>query len=544
MPLKSSVLLPILFVLASAASAQKLKKSERAIIANLRTDIGYLAADKLEGRRTGSAGEKMAAAYVASQFKESGLIPKGDDGGYVQSFVIDEGRMILPETRLMLNDNIIDTSKFFPLTFSADGSFGGMVAPAIHESNAPWFFDIKDLVGENEGNPHFDLAGALKKQVAQMKEKGATAVIFYTSGNADPELGFDGKSKQDRVGIPVIYIRKSANLVKSKDDFLNIDANIKTGEKTRTGHNVAGFIDNGAPATIVIGAHLDHLGYGQDHNSLWAGKPEIHNGADDNASGTALVMQMARLLKDSKYQNNNYLLVCFSGEELGLFGSKYFADHAPVPLATINFMINCDMVGRLNPDTKAITIGGYGTSPYWSNLPAKTKTINVKFDSSGIGPSDHTSFYLKDIPVLFFFTGTHSDYHKPSDDADKINYEGELRIIQYIMDIIKDVNKAGKLSFTKTKEPDMGSSPRFTVTLGIMPDYTYSGQGLRVDGVISGKIAENAGMKAGDVIIKIGDYEVSDINGYMKALSHFKKGDKTTVTYKEGTETKTKNIEF
>lgn len=541
MPLKRSVLLPLLFLIASVATAQKLKKSERAIVANLKNDITYLADDKLEGRRTGSAGEKMAAEYVAKQFQQTGLVPKGDDGGYIQTFSIDEGRMILPETQLSLNDKIIDTSAYFPLTFSADGSFSGMVSPAIHESNAPWFYDIKDLVDNNAGNPHFDLNDALKKEVRQMKEKGATAIIFYSSGK-DPELGFEGKSKQDRLSIPVIYLRKMS--MAGKNDFVKISCTLKTGEKTRMGHNVAGFIDNGAPTTIVVGAHLDHLGYGQDHNSLWTGKPEIHNGADDNASGTALVMEMARLLKDSRYKNNNYLLVCFSGEELGLFGSKYFADHSPVPLSSINFMINCDMVGRLNPNTKTITIGGYGTSPYWSNLPSKTKSIRVKFDSSGIGPSDHTSFYLKNIPVLFFFTGTHSDYHKPTDDADKINYEGELRVIQYIMDLIRDVNKAGKLAFSKTKEPDMGNSPRFTVSLGIMPDYTYNEKGLRVDGVISGKTAEKAGMKAGDVIVKIGDYDVADINDYMKALSHFKKGDKTTVTYKEGTETKTKNIEF
>lgn len=543
---KRSVLLSLLFLVATIANAQKLKKSEKAIVTNLKTYIGYLADDKLEGRRTGTPGEKMAADYVAKHFQNAGLAPKGDNGTFVQSFTIDEGRMILPQTILSLNDKKIDTAAYFPLTFSADGSVSGMIAPAIHESNAPWFFDIKDIINDNAGNPHFDIAGALKKEVEQMKAKGATAVLLFTSGMADPEIGFNGKSKEDRLSIPVIYLRKSISpeIVKHKDDFFNISCTVKTGEKTRTGHNVAGFIDNGAANTIVIGAHLDHLGYGEDHNSLWAGKPEIHNGADDNASGTALVMEMAQLLKSSKYKNNNYLLVCFSGEELGLFGSKYFADHSPVPLSSINFMINCDMVGRLNPDTKTITIGGYGTSPYWSHLPAKTKTINVKFDSSGIGPSDHTSFYLKNIPVLFFFTGTHADYHKPSDDADKINYTGELYVIQYIMDVIKGVNKAGKLQFLKTKEPDMGNSPRFTVTLGIMPDYTYSGQGLRVDGVISGKVAEKAGMKAGDVITKIGDYKVNDINEYMKALSHFKKGDKTTVTYKEGSESKTKNIEF
>lgn len=541
-----------LFLSTAATYGQKLKKSEQIVVNDLKESIYFLADDKLEGRRAGSEGERKAAEYIIEKFKSYGIQPMGDNGSFKQAFPINEGRKILGATTLVLNGATIDTSSYFPLTFSSEGVVRGMAAPAIHESGEPWFVDLSFLLSENAKNPHFDLEEQLKKEANAYKLKGATAIAFYTSGPADPDLFFDGHSRQERLSIPVIYIRKqtAAKYLISRDDFVNLSLNIATAESSRTGYNVIGYIDNGAPNTIVIGAHYDHLGYGQDHNSLWAGAPQIHNGADDNASGTALIIEAAKALKvqshkrKSAFKDNNYLLMCFSGEELGLYGSKFFTEHPTIPLESVNFMINCDMVGRLNNDTKGITVGGYGTSPYWSALPEKTKFLNIKFDSSGIGPSDHTSFYLKNIPVLFFFTGTHPDYHKPTDDADKINYTGELRVFQYIMDVVESSNKAGKLSFTKTKEPAKTDAPRFTVTLGVMPDYTYSGTGLKIDGVIDGRVAQKAGMKAGDVITKLGDYKVSDINDYMKALSHFKKGDKTTVEYQEGAESKTVAVEF
>lgn len=544
--MKVSLLVVVFSVFTLASQGQKLKKSEKSIVNDLKTTIYFLSDDKLEGRRTGTNGEIIAGNYLAEKFKEMGLTPKGDSATFLQTFPVYDGRKILPTSFLKLNDHSLDTSLFFPLTFSADGESKGMVAPAIRENKEPWFSDISFLLSENKDNPHFDLEDALKKSAITYEAKGATSVIFYTSDKNDPVLSYDAKSKQERLKIPVIFIRKAAaaKYIATKDDFINISLAIHTKESTRYGRNVIGYLDNGAPTTIVIGAHYDHLGYGEDHNSLWTGAPQIHNGADDNASGTALVLETAKLIKNSKYKKNNYLFILFSGEELGLFGSKYFTENPTINLKSVNFMINCDMVGRLNSETKTITIGGYGTSPQWSSLPQKSKYFNIKFDSSGIGPSDHTSFYLKNIPVLFFFTGVHTDYHKPSDDADKINYTGELRIIQYILDLVKEYNNAGKLTFAKTREPNMGDSPKFTVTLGVMPDYTYSGTGLKIDGVISGRIAEKAGMKAGDIITRIGEYEVTDINNYMKALSHFKKGDKTTLEYLEGGNKKTINIEF
>ncbi|HEY0432853.1 MAG TPA: M28 family peptidase, partial [Chitinophagaceae bacterium] len=320
-------------------------------------------------------------------------------------------------------------------------------------------------------------------------------------------------------------------------------------EKKRTGHNVIGYIDNGAPKTVILGAHFDHLGYGEDGNTLGkSGEHVVYNGADDNASGTAAVIELGRLLKNSKLKQSNYLLIAFSGEELGLFGSKYFVEHPTISLDAVNYMINMDMVGRFNDSSKVLTIGGYGTSPEWSFITgtsSKKSPFVFKIDSSGAGPSDHTSFYNKGIPVLFIFTGIHSDYHKPTDDFDKINYAGEVKVVDFVYSIVEKESKDDhKLAFTKTRETQTGSSRSFSVTLGIMPDYSFSGAGVRVDGVSDGRPAQKAGLQTGDVIVKLGDYNISSLDKYMEALGKFKKGDATTVGFVRQNERKDLPIQF
>ena len=540
-------LLFFLFLIPQIVSSQKLSKSDKAIIENLRTEITFLSSDKLEGRRTGTPGEKLAYEYLSAQFEKTGLIPKGDNNNFIQAFEVNEGKAILPATHLMINEKSLEINNdFFPFDFSADGSVTDHVSPAIKEKGAPWFWDISDLLEDNESNPHFELEEAIRTKALESEKMGASALIVFNSGNKDDELKFEEKSKASQVKIPVVFILKNAakQYLADKSSNLDLEMSVAIGDKKRTGHNVVGYIDNSAARTIIIGAHYDHLGYGEDHNSLWTGKPEIHNGADDNASGTATVLELAKLLKKSKLKNDNYLFICFSGEELGLFGSKYYTENPTIKLTDVNYMINCDMVGRLNETTHAITIGGFGTSPLWGKiLPEKTKALNIKFDSSGIGPSDHTSFYLKNIPVLFFFTGTHPDYHKPTDDVEKINFTGELYVIHYIYDVINATNRSGKIPFSKTREPQMGGA-RFTVSLGIMPDYTFSGKGVRADGIIDGKIAQKAGMIAGDIITKLGDFNVTDINSYMSALSKYKKGDAAHVTTFRGKDERVFDIVF
>jgi hypothetical protein len=541
-----------LLLISTIGTAQKSRKAQKAqlkadnqVLMNLRSHIVFLADDKLEGRRTGTAGEKLAYDYISKKFNEAGLLPKGENGTFIQPFEVNEGKQINPATFLNINGFILRQDKdFFPFSFSANAKAISSAAIALPQSESVWFWDLKEILLENKNNPHFDLEAAIIKKVKSVATKGASALLIYNSSEINDELKFEPKSKTETVQIPVLYISKETKkrFLPDEISFADYKLEVSIGDKKRIGHNVIGFVDNGAVNTIIIGAHYDHLGYGEDHNSLYSGNvPLIHNGADDNASGTAALIELSKQVKNSKLKNNNYLFIAFSGEELGLFGSKYYTEHPAIDLSQTNYMINMDMVGRLNDSTHGFTIGGFGTSPLWgSALIAADNYFKINFDSSGTGPSDHTSFYRKDIPVLFFFTGSHSDYHKPTDDADKINYDGELRLLKYIYDVIEKTNDKGKLAFTKTREVQQMGKRSFSVSMGIMPDYTFSGTGVRADGISEGKVAEKAGLKAGDIIIQIGDFKIPDVQGYMQVLGKFKKGDATKVTVKR----ESKEIKF
>ena len=296
-----------------------------------------------------------------------------------------------------------------------------------------------------------------------------------------------------------------------------------------TGNNVIGYIDNKADHYVVIGAHYDHLGYGED-GSLHRGEKAIHNGADDNASGIAIMLYLAdRLGNNQIAENHNYVFIAFSGEEKGLWGSNYFVKNPTYDLEKTSFMINMDMVGRLNEERK-IAINGVGTSPGFDALldSMNTYEFSVVKSLSGVGPSDHTSFYLQDLPVLQFFTGQHEDYHKPSDDLELLNYEGMMDIGNYIYDFISALDGEGKIEFTKTVD-ESAETPRFTVTLGVVPDYLYDEKGMRIDGVSEGRPASKAGLIKGDIVIELGGVEVIDMMSYMKQLATYKEGDKATV---------------
>ena len=299
-------------------------------------------------------------------------------------------------------------------------------------------------------------------------------------------------------------------------------------DSTITGLNVIALIDNKAANTIIIGAHYDHLGFGGE-GSLFRGEElEIHNGADDNASGVAVMLNLANRLKD-KNPNNNYLFIAFSGEEMGLLGSNYFVKNPTIDTKKVNYMINMDMVGRLKED-KTLAVYGVGTSPkFKQTLFANNTDFKLIEKESGVGPSDHTSFYLADIPVLHFFTGQHEDYHKPSDDVEKLNYEGMEAISDFIMSIITDLDNDQRLAFKKTKN-ESEETPDFKVTLGVVPDYLYDQKGMRIDGVSEDRPAQKAGMMKGDVVVQVGIYKITDMMSYMKSLSKFEKGQTTTVT--------------
>lgn len=548
----SKAVVVILF-LSACSSSKTINKTDTQTLDNLKAHIQYLADDKLEGRRTGTEGERLAMEYITNQFKAIGLSPKGTEY-YTQAFIVNDGKQIGAVTTFSINGDTLETGKdFFPFPYSPDINLEALPAIAVQEAEMPWFFDLKEALEENKTNPHFDLQDYIRTNAKKAKERGASAIILYNTSAIDDKLEFDGKDKSAQQAIPVVYVSKSAAKKHFSDNAatLNIKLRVLIGEKNRQGFNVLGYIDNKAATTVVLGAHYDHLGYGEDGNSRHtAHELAIHNGADDNASGTAALIELGRKLKSSKATNNNYLFIAFSGEELGLYGSKFFVENPTIDLKSVNYMINMDMVGRLNDSSKTVTVGGYGTSPTWSEffisdaLQGPRIPINVRTDSSGTGPSDHTSFYRKDIPVLFYFTGLHTDYHKPTDDADKVNYEGEQQIINHITKLIESVNDKGKLAFLKTREAQTTTSARFSVSMGIMPDYTYSGEGVKADGVSEGKPAQKAGLKAGDIVLQLGDYKISSMETYMQTLGKFKKGDKAKVKFKRGNETLEVMVEF
>ena len=405
----------IVFVSILVFSCQEMKIEK----VTMKEDVVALADDLLEGRETGTLGERLASEYIAKRFKDLNLISKGTDG-YYQSFV------------------------------------------------------------------------------------------FKPSSNPHEEAGF-------------IY---------SEED------------STVTGRNVVGYIDNKAKTTIVIGAHYDHLGFGGDGSLYREEEKAIHNGADDNASGVAILLDLAeRLSLDQQTSSNNYLFIAFSGEEMGLLGSNYFVKNPTIDTKKVSYMLNMDMVGRLNEE-KTIAVHGVGTSPIFKQiLFANKETLNIAEHESGIGPSDHTSFYLADIPVLHFFTGQHLDYHKPSDDSEKLNYEGMELISNYIYNIITDLDDNGQLTFRKTKN-ESEDVPAFKVALGVVPDYLYTGKGMRIDGISEDKPAQKAGLERGDVVVKLGPHETADMMGYMKALSKFEVGETTTVTVDRGGALLEKKVTF
>ena len=534
-------ILAILLLCSQVSVAQKISKADKKTIKNLQSHVNFLADDRLEGRRTGTAGEKLAYEYISSQFKQASILPVQPGNSYLQPFEVNDGKQVNSATSFLVDEQALLLNRdFFPLAFAASNTAQCEMSLSLKEKGEIWFFDAGELLVKNSGNPHYDLQDALLKTVAGFEKNGATAVVIYNSSAIADNIKFEEKDKTATAAIPVVYLTKEAKTKYLSDEIglHKLKLQVQLDTKKRTGHNIIGYINNGAPNTVVLGAHYDHLGYGEDKNSLYAGETAmIHNGADDNASGVAAMLELGKLLKKSGSKNNNYLFIAFSGEELGLYGSKYFTENPLINLSQVNYMINMDMVGRLNDSTRGLTIGGYGTSPTWSKLVGTENSyFKIKLDSSGTGPSDHTSFYRKDIPVLFFFTGTHSDYHKPTDDADKINYPGQLQLMKYIYKVIEEADGFGKLAFTKTKEAATTAKNSFKVSLGIMPDYTYSGTGVHVDGVSAGKAAEKAGIKTGDVIIQLGEHKINDVQSYMSALGKFNKGEATKVKLKRGKE--------
>lgn len=544
---------------------------------DFKSHIKYLASEKLKGRYPGTEGDSLAAYYIFSEFKKAGLDLNKYDG--LQKFTVTAGIEPGENNVLSINGNHYSIFEdFIPVSFSANSELSAEVVFAgygfsINTDDFIWddYKDI-DLKGKwvmiLRGDPEPDVADSPFAQVAGdrdkvflAQDKGAAGVILVSGEKFDQQDNIRIiNTNQGRVRIPVIHIKrtvadkilfksgKTINSIENQiiNDRKAVSFNSGTSVKAITDLNinevvtynvVASLIVNKKNDYIVIGAHYDHLGMGGEGSS--SRRPlehAIHYGADDNASGVAALIEIAKILQMNKQNlNYNYIFVAFGAEEKGLLGSKFFVENPPVPINSIISMINLDMIGRMKDDN-SLQIGGVGTAEEFKNILNKK---NLKYDLKliksyeGYGPSDHAPFYASDIPVLFFSTGAHLDYHTPKDSEDRINYNGMKMAVSYIFDVIKSIdNKNQKLNFQEAG-PRHAQAQRHGgggVTLGLMPDFAANNiDGLRVEIVSPERPAYNAGMKNGDIIKAINGNKVSDIHEYMYRLQQLNAGDVISV---------------
>ncbi len=417
-------------------------------------------------------------------------------------------------------------------------------------------------------NPHseFDQYSSFRQKTTVAREKGASAIIFINGPlpkvDEDKLMDFKYDDASNVAGIGAVQIKRNfadqlfksqgldieeyqKKISESKKPasfvFKNVKVKIKTGVKevSKDSWNVAGYLEGNDPQLknqyIVVGAHFDHLGMGEV-GSLYRGKePQIHNGADDNASGTAGVLELAEKFASEKDKlKRSIIFITFSGEELGLLGSEYFVNNTPIPLTEMNTMVNMDMIGRLN-DKDELIVYGVATSPGWKDLLTSTNSYNFKlaFQDDGYGPSDQSSFYGKKIPVLFFFTGTHPDYHRPTDDADKINYPGEEKVLHYVYDVTSKIDtEEEKPEYVNVPRKDKGTRGGWKVYVGTIPDYAANVEGLRLTGVSEDSPAQKGGIQGGDIMISFGGRKISNIYDYVYALQEHVPGDVVEVIVK------------
>ena len=439
--------LPILFFQTSSF-AQKSKKADKLVLANLGAHTRYLSDAKLQGRRTGTPGEKQASDYIISELSKVGVQPRGDNNGWLQTFDIDEGREVSADAFFMVNDHTLVLNKeYFPLAFSACSGVSGSPAIALQESGAPWFQDLRELLEAGAGNPHYDLRGAIRTKAVACAKKGATALILYNSGKTADNLAYDPREREEPLAIPVVYITREAKRKYLKDDEAEVDLKLRVAfsDKKRVGHNVVGYIDNGAASTVVIAAHYDGLDTAADgaHSTDVRAAHDLPIGArfwGDDACGVAGLIEVSRMVAASKLKGNNYLFVAFSGGEQGAFGSKWLSAHLP-KAAPLNYMLDLDRLDPLVDSTHVLVVGGYGSSPAWWGICREVKEqkgMTIRLDSAYSHAGDFSAFYNRSIPVLALYSG-------PDDNA----CDNELMIVKYTYELIAGANNRGRLAFAR-----------------------------------------------------------------------------------------------
>jgi len=431
----------------------------------LESHVHHLASDDFMGREAGTTHEKEAAEYIRETFISIGLEPIGENDSYYQDFEFLAGKSPNDNIRLRINDEQLTYGvDFLPLCFSSKGAVRGnrqyltvnadtklsdlsLNRPKDEIANPIFFIELPDV----RANPYIGYwqAKDLRNLSIQAKDAGAKAVVFFVGDSAI----FDPKSALDHhvssIDIPAIFLSK-AEPDRSTTQLVQIE--MDWTEDRRVGRNVLGMIDNGADHTIIVGGHHDGLGYSQA-----SGMDEliIHNGADDGVSGLAVLIEMAREIKKKASEKYNYIFISFSGEEKGLLGSMYFSHFPTIDMKKVTCMLSMDHVGRMDSEITSFILYGVGTSPRWAELLAELNVEEnemITYDT-GIGLTDHTPFYIKDIPVLSFATQVHEDFHQPTDVPENINYQGMVKIYEVMLQIDSLLLSEQKLPFSGTIDP-------------------------------------------------------------------------------------------
>jgi len=579
--------IPILFIfLASCASFLPPRDADISRD-ELRAHITFLASDELEGRKPGTPGGKAAADYIADHFMDIGLTPLGTHG--FQSFEVTTSVTLGENNSFTFADLTVEAGvDYTPTSFSenttltAEGVFVGYGFDidsdslkwddyAEVETDGKWVLILRGSPEVEAGSIDFDRHATLRHKILVARDHGAAGVIFVNGPTFDEndelmELRID--RSYSRSSLPILHVKRTlANQLLPKNGW-NIEklensidtdlssksfhldrviaATVQVEQNEVTTQNVLGLLHGSDPnlkdEILLIGAHYDHLGWGgKGSGSRRPDTTAIHNGADDNASGTAAIMEIAEKFARSKQKPRRSLLfMAFAAEEMGLLGSKHFTTNPLVDLKRIKQMFNLDMVGRLDPGTRILTVGGTGTAEGVEEILtelAKTHDITLSMTPDGYGPSDHASFYVEDIPVLFFFTGITEEYHTPEDDVETINIPGEKMIADFSYELIQtcadlDVSLAFKEAGPKGPPK---SGKRGKVKMGIIPDFAAADvNGFLLGGVVPGGPAALAGMKKGDVMVSLEGRSVKNIYDYMGRMADVKPGQRISVEVLRG----------
>lgn len=571
-----------LFSTTLAAQPQRDFLTPEISVDSLQSYVKTLASDAFEGRAPGTMGGYLATVYVQQKFAEYGLTPFQTLPNYLQAFSVTtslkagENNSIALKVRRQFHLG----KDFVPLGYSSNAKVESkqvvFVGYGISTEKYDDYkgVDVKGKIvvmmryspdGDNPHSEFFEHASIWKK-LSTAREKGAIGVLIFTGErNGDDKLMDISRDKlAGDAGIAAMSVTRAlaANALMTKPAVLSqiqekIDQTKQPNSfelksfvsmqteivrvKAET-YNVTGYLPSNSDEYLVVGAHYDHIGYGgQGSGSLAPDEKKIHYGADDNASGSAGLLELVRYFAKRKHTlKRNLVFIAFGAEEMGLLGSAHFVNHPTFPLEKTIAMLNMDMIGRMKDS--ALAISGIGTAKEFEELckAENREQFKLKLSQDGFGPSDHSSFYAKNIPVLFFFTGNHPNYHKPTDTWEKINYVDEARLVSYVARLIERLDANPRPTFTKAQsevaQSSRSSMGGFRVSFGSIPNYSEEVEGVLLDGVREGSVAEKAGLKAGDIIIKMGEKEIRNIYDYTEAIRNLKPGNTITVVVKRGTE--------